>query len=130
MNSGFSEDEYILYRLEKAWKTMHDAEILAHEGSWNSAMNRVYYACFYAVLALLSKQNIKTRTHAGVKTQFGLNFIMTGIIDKKWGAFYSDIFALRQKGDYADFIEFEEHELSTLIPEARLFISIIDSLLT
>ncbi len=32
MNSGFSEDEYILYRLEKAWKTIHDAEILAYEG--------------------------------------------------------------------------------------------------
>lgn len=57
-------------------------------------------------------------------------FIVTGIIDKKWGAFYSDLFALRQKGDYADFIEFEEHELNTLIPEAREFILLIDSMLT
>jgi uncharacterized protein (UPF0332 family) len=93
-------------------------------------MNRVYYACFYAVLALLLKQNAKTRTHAGVKSQFGLMYITTGIIDKKWGAFYSDIFALRQKGDYADFIEFDEHELNTLIPEAREFIILIGSLLT
>jgi len=130
MKAGFTEQEYIRYRLEKARETLHDAEILAHEGSWNSAMNRLYYACFYAVLALLFKHDIKTRTHSGVKSQFGLNFIVTGAIEKKWGAFYSDIFALRQKGDYADFIEFEEHELSTLIPEARLFISIIDSLLT
>ncbi|MHC1777471.1 MAG: HEPN domain-containing protein [Lentimicrobium sp.] len=129
MTAGFTENEYIRYRLDKARETLHDAEILAHEGSWNSAMNRLYYACFYAVLALLFKHNIKTRTHAGAKTQFGLMFIMTGIIDKKWGAFYSDIFTLRQKGDYADFIEFDEKELNTLIPEASAFIAIIRSLL-
>lgn len=130
MTAGFTESGYIRYRLEKARLTLHDAEILAHEGSWNSAVNRVYYACFYAVSALFSKHHIKTRTHSGVKSQFGLMFIMTGLIDKKWGAIYSDIFTLRQKGDYADFIEFDEHELNTLIPEAREFIELIDSLLT
>lgn len=56
-------------------------------------------------------------------------FIVPGLIDKKWGAFYSDIFTLRQKGDYADFIEFDGHELNTLIPEAREFLLLIDSLL-
>lgn len=130
MTSVFNEKEYIHYRLNKARETLRDAEILSHEGSWNSSMNRVYYACFYAVLALLSKQSIKTRTHSGVKTQFGLMFIVTGIIDKRWGAFYSDLFALRQKGDYADFIEFDESQLNILIPEARKFIQLIDSLLT
>lgn len=129
MTDGFTQNDYIHYRLDKARQTLHDAEILAHEGSWNSAMNRVYYACFYAVLALLFKHNIKTRTHAGLKTQFGLMFIVPGLIDKKWGAFYSDIFTLRQKCDYADFIEFGEHELNTLIHEAREFILLIDSLL-
>jgi uncharacterized protein (UPF0332 family) len=129
MNAGFTENEYIRYRLDKARQTLHDAKILAHEGSWNSAMNRVYYACFYAILALLFKHSIKTRTHAGVKTQFGLMFILPGLIDKKWGAFYSDIFALRQKGDYVDFIEFDENELNTLIPEAKELIELIDSML-
>jgi uncharacterized protein (UPF0332 family) len=129
MTASFTEDDYIGYRINKAWETLHDAEILAHEGSWNSAMNRLYFACFYAALALLFKHNIKTRTHAGVKSQLGHRFIINGVIDKKWGAFYSDIFALRQKGDYADFIEFDEHELKTLIPEASAFISTIQSLL-
>jgi uncharacterized protein (UPF0332 family) len=106
---------------------LFDVEILAREGRWNSSMNRLYYACFYAVLALLSKHRILTRTHSGVKTQFDLKFILTGSIEKKWGAFYSDIFALRQKGDYADFIEFNERELLIMIPEAKEFIEIIKS---
>lgn len=44
MTDGFTEGEYIRYRLDKARETLRDAEILSHEGSWNSAMNRVYYA--------------------------------------------------------------------------------------
>ncbi len=127
MSSQFNHDDYIYFRIKKAEETLFDAEILAREGRWNSSMNRLYYACFYAVLALLSKHRILTRTHSGVKTQFGLKFILTGSIEKKWGAFYSDIFALRQKGDYADFIEFNERELLIMIPEAKEFIEIIKS---
>lgn len=46
-------------------------------------INRLYYACFYAVIALLIKNNISTQTHDGARTQFGLIFVKTGIIDKE-----------------------------------------------
>ena len=52
----------------------------------------MYYACFYAVIALLIKNNISTQTHDGARTQFGLIFVKTGIIDKESGKLFSKLF--------------------------------------
>jgi uncharacterized protein (UPF0332 family) len=118
--------DYINYRLEKARKTLQDAKILAESHSWNSSVNRLYYACFYAVIAILSKYDIESHTHIGAKSQFSLHFIKTGLIDKDLGLLYSDLFDLRHKGDYADFIEFEENLVTKLIPKVESFLSEIE----
>lgn len=65
-----TQDEYIAYRLERAKKTFRDAIALAETQSWNSSINRLYYACFYVVLALFAKHEINSHTHSGVKIQF------------------------------------------------------------
>jgi uncharacterized protein (UPF0332 family) len=67
-----SQEDYIKYRLDRAWKTFEDAKSLAGIKSWNSSMNRLYYACFYSVVALFAKHNLNSRTHSGVKTQLSL----------------------------------------------------------
>lgn len=120
--------DYINYRLEKARKTLQDAKILADSHSWNSSVNRLYYACFYAVIAILSKYNIESHTHLGAKSQFSLHFIKTGLIGKDLGFLYSDLFDLRQKGDYADFIEFDENLVTNLIPKVESFLGNIEKL--
>ena len=74
-----TQDEYIKYRFERAWKTFEDAKSLANLKSWNSSVNRLYYASFYAVLALFSKHNINSHTHSGAKTQLSLHFVKAGI---------------------------------------------------
>jgi uncharacterized protein (UPF0332 family) len=122
------KEDYINYRLEKARKTLEDAKILANSQSWNSSVNRLYYACFYAVIAVLSKYEIESHTHMGAKSQFSLHFIKTGLIDKDSGLLFSDLFDLRHKGDYADFIEFEQSLVNTLIPKVEIFLNQIESL--
>jgi len=59
--------------------------------------------------ALLFKNEIKADTHNGVKTQFFLHYIKSGLLPKDAGKFYSHLFDLRQETDYADFIEFNEN---------------------
>ena len=63
------------YRMERADETMEEVGILAERGHYNAAVNRLYYACFYAVQALLLKHHIAATTHAGVKSMLGLHFI-------------------------------------------------------
>jgi uncharacterized protein (UPF0332 family) len=123
-----SQEDYITYRIERAWKTFSDAKSLVETQSWNSAVNRLYYACFYAVLALFAKYNINSHTHTGVKTQFSLNFIKTAKLGKHFGILYTDLFDFRQKGDYGDFFDFEEKNVMDLIPRVEQFIREIESL--
>ncbi|MCF8304016.1 MAG: HEPN domain-containing protein [Bacteroidales bacterium] len=64
---------YVRYRFQKALEAYDDALILADRGKWNTVVNRLYYSCFYSVIALLIKNEIETSTHDGTRTQFGLN---------------------------------------------------------
>lgn len=89
--------EYVEYRISRANEAYTDAELLLKEKRWNATVNRLYYSCFYAVLALLVKNGIKTRSHDGVRMQFGLKFVYPGIINKKYGKHFSKLFDLRQK---------------------------------
>jgi len=103
--------ELIEYRLKRAKDTLDDAHILAEKSKWNSTMNRLYYAAYYAVIALLIKSNYKTNTHNGVKSYFSEHFIKTNIISKDLGKIYSQLFTWRQKGDYDDLFDFEKEKV-------------------
>ena len=117
-----SQEDYIRYRLEKARETFEDAKSLAKNNGWNSSMNRLYYACFYSVLALFSKYNLNSRTHAGVKTRLSQFFIKTGLLDKEFGLLYGDLFDLRQRGDYGDFFDLGEKDIVPLVPRVEEFL--------
>lgn len=103
---NFDLDGLIKERIRKAKDTLEAARLLASENHWNSAINRLYYGAFYAVLALLAKMNARTSTHSGAKSEFYRLFIKTGKIDRKYGELYTDLFSKRQEGDYEDFLNF------------------------
>lgn len=124
-----TREDYIAYRIESSWRTFNDAKSLAEIQSWNSSINRLYYACFYAVLALFSKLEINSNTHSGVKTQFSLHFIKTGKLNKSMAILFSDLFDYRQKGDYGDFYDFEEKTVRELIPKVEQFIKEIEKII-
>lgn len=110
---------YIKYRLEKAMETLQVAELLVENKRWNSAVNRLYYAAYYAVSALLVQNTIPTKTHSGVKTQFFLHYVKTGIVEVRLGKTYADLFDMRQKGDYGDFFDFSEADMLAILGPSR-----------
>ena len=65
----FSHKDQINYRIDKSKVTFNEAESLARLGFWNGAAARLYYSCFYAVIALLLSEGIEIRTHNGVRTE-------------------------------------------------------------
>ena len=112
--SAYRKD-YVIYRLSKAYESFEDAKLLAENESWNASINRPYYACYYAVSALLLQKEISTQTHTGLKTQFNLLFIKTGIISVEQGRLYADLMDLRQKGDYGDMFDFDKEGVEPLL---------------
>lgn len=120
--------ELIEYRLKRAKDTLDDAHILAEKGKWNSTMNRLYYAAYYAVIALLINSNYKTNTHNGVKSNFSEHFIKTNIISKDLGKMYSQLFTWRQKGDYDDLFDFEKEKVTPYFAPVKELIEKIEKI--
>jgi uncharacterized protein (UPF0332 family) len=118
-----SKDDYIRYRFQRALESYKEAIILANNNSWNAVVNRLYYSCFYAVIALLLKNNIETQTHDGARIQFGLNFVKTGVVDRKFGQLFSKLFDFRQKGDYGDLFDFDQQIAQPLISQVEEFLN-------
>jgi uncharacterized protein (UPF0332 family) len=71
-------NDIIKYRIERAKNTLDEARILLEAGKYNATVNRVYYACFYAVLALLTTKNLSSAKHKGVRLLFNKEFVKTG----------------------------------------------------
>ena len=105
-----SKEDLIKYRLLRARDTLDDAQILAEKNKWNSTINRLYYASYYAVIALLLDSDLKPTTHNGAKSNFSEYFIVTNKIPKELGKIYSQLFTWRQKGDYDDLFDFDKEK--------------------
>jgi len=46
-------EELARYRIQKARETFNEVGLHIQNELWNTAINRLYYACYYAVVALL-----------------------------------------------------------------------------
>ena len=73
----------VTIRLQRAKETMSEVTGNMQLGYWRIAINRLYYACYYAASALLINNNFTTHTHAGVINKFGLHFVAKGFISKE-----------------------------------------------
>jgi len=69
----------VMYRMTRADETLEDARILAKAGRWNACVNRLYYACFYAISALLVRDGLSSSKHAGVRSLFNRQPAQTGL---------------------------------------------------
>lgn len=125
-----SRADLIAYRIERARATMKEAEVLNREGFFNAAVNRLYYACYYATVALLLKYDIQTQTHNGVKTMLGLHFVSKGIIPINIGKTFSTLFEKRHSSDYDDFAFCDQEMVNDLFPRAELYIHTIETLIS
>lgn len=113
----------IEYRLKQADDSIKEAEVLLKEGmSLRSVMNRLYYAMFYAVLALLQEKQLGTSKHYGAISLFDREFIKSGIFDKELSKTLHRSFELRQKGDYMEQPEITKADIDEILPKTVAFI--------
>jgi len=127
--TSYRTEDYCNYRLQKAKETIQEVEIHIQNKFWNTAINRLYYACYYAVGALLIKHGAKTSSHSGTRLKFGQLFVKTGKIDKELGKHYSKLFEKRHKGDYTDFFDHDEDTVLQFYPISKKLISKIETLM-
>lgn len=118
---GLTEEErkiIVKFELEKAQSIMTQIEALKNLGYWDNVANRLYYAIFHAVSALLIHDGHSVNTHKGVVVMFGQHYVRTGIFNMEDGRLYSQLQTIREKGDYNCVYQTSEEEVLPMITPA------------
>ncbi len=123
-----TDEDIIRYRLERAQETPEEARTMAATGHWNGCANRLYYACFYAVVALLNRHQVPTRKHTGVRALLNQHFVKPGLVGADLGDFYNDLFDTRYEADYEGLGRLTEDDIRPWVAEAERFIGAIAAL--
>ncbi len=121
-------EDLIRYKLSRAEETLAEAKVMLQTSHPYGAANRIYYACFYAVTALLLTRNLSSSKHSGVIALFNRHFVKSGLISVDMGKFYSRMFDNRLESDYADWVEVEEQDMQEELVHAEEFVNAIIAL--
>ena len=128
MNKTLTQEQRISivrYRIESAENTLAEVESHRANGFYNTAVNRLYYACYYAATALLIANGIEVKSHDGVRMNLGKCIVQEGILTPELGRYFSRLFSKRSTGDYDDFFNHSIETVDELMPDAKIFIQTI-----
>ena len=111
------EDRRIIVTLEldRVDETLKEMEIQRRNGLWGMVANRLYYALFHAVSALLISEGHEVGSHRGAVNRFSLYYVKTGIFTGMEGRLYSQLQSLREDGDYNCSIDIQQDEVEEKI---------------
>lgn len=124
MSLSASERSIIVTReIEKADRTFDDVLFCMKEGKWEVAANRLYYALFHAMSALLISDGFQVKSHRGVLAMFGEHYVKTEIFAKKDGSLLSDLVIMRDNTDYNCFFEANKEKLQPYIEPTELLLT-------
>jgi len=125
----YPKEKFVKYWIEKSIESINAAEDELKAGRLSFSVNRIYYACFYIVSALLLQKGLKFKKHSGVKASLHKNLVKQGLISAEEGRFYNKLFEARQRGDYIEFVSFEKEQVEKWLRQASQFVEMIKLLI-
>ena len=108
--------------LTKSEEKLKAAHVLQKNRNFDDAVSRAYYAAFHAAQAVLLTEGLRAETHQGLVNLFGLHFVKTGKLDKKFGKFLANLKDDRENGDYEIYSAIDEESARLAVKEAREFL--------
>lgn len=120
-------EDLLHYRMEQAHETLREAEILLDGSALRGAINRAYYAMFYALLALLATRRLGTSKHSGALALFDREFVKTGVFPRELSRSLHVAFDRRQTHDYGEMVSVNRQIAEESLADARTFVAAIES---
>jgi uncharacterized protein (UPF0332 family) len=114
------EEEFL-----KVYDTLDSAKYLLEGGFKEGAVNRIYYAYFWAAKSLLYHKNVFVKSHSGTQSKFAEIFIKTGIIPEKYGKYLGILEDKRQLADYESTNDFAKEQIEEMINWTEEFLAYI-----
>jgi uncharacterized protein (UPF0332 family) len=115
-------------RLRNARETLDDARMLLDAQSIRSAVNRAYYAMFYAASALAVARGRAFSKHSGLLAYIHGSFVNAGLLDRKYGRAFQKAFENRSESDYQDRLRLSAQDVASMISDAQAFIEALSTL--
>lgn len=122
--------EMILGQMAKAVEKLSAADTLLKGGFLDDAISRAYYAIFHAASAVLLSEGITAESHSALKDMFGLHFVKTGKVERKYGRILSKLKDERETGDYDIYTSFDKEDAESAVRETDEFITAMKKYLT
>lgn len=123
------KDELIRYRLQRAREALNDAQSDLEQERLNSASNRIYYAMFYAAIALLATRDLSSSRHSGIISLFYKHFVQSDIFPAELAQHLGRAFEMRANTDYKDFSIPEPARIREMFEQARAFVRKAETLI-
>lgn len=111
------------HRLNRARSTFQEGVALMEKRFFAGAVNRFYYASFYATRALLVTKELDSSKHSGVIALFHEHFVRTNLVDPEKAKVLSRSFEQRQDSDYEDFVSATAGDAQLLKQQVMEFIN-------
>jgi uncharacterized protein (UPF0332 family) len=118
-------DEVALYG-EHARQMLQVADHNLADGFYASAVNRAYYAIFYAANALLATKGLSRSKHSAVVATFRQHFVKPGLIEDEYSDIYGGVMANRHVADYELQLTIEPNVAQDDLREARRFVERVE----
>ena len=128
---SLSDEERLLIvklEIEKAHRIYNQALIMQEAAQWDGMANRLYYAVFHAVSALLIHDGHEVNTHKGSHILFSQYYVKTGKLPRKYGELYRIMEKMREESDYNCTYEEDADVLQSNILPAKEMIDTIAEL--
>ena len=108
--------------IERAERRLEAANHLFDQGFFEDAVSRAYYSMYFAAKALLLKKDISVKTHKGLVSKFGLEFVDEGVVENYYGRALRTAKELREEADYSISREISREEAKTVLEDAEKFL--------
>lgn len=115
-------------KLKKAQALIDEVDFQLENKYYNTAINRLYYGCFYATKALLLTKDLVPKTHSGVSTLLHQKFVLTGLFDATHASFFNKLMNERNDEDYSDLMITDLEEIDEFIEPAKEYFTYTTSI--
>ncbi|TEU19002.1 MAG: HEPN domain-containing protein [Anaerolineales bacterium] len=123
------KEEIVQQFLASAKEDLEPAVFLESGGFHRIAVSRAYYAFLDAADGALVAKGFTPKSHADTISLFGLQFVETGLVDRKYGRWFNLAKKARLDADYERHKVFTAEDAREAIEQATEFVEVIEKLL-
>ena len=113
--------------MDYAHRMLRTAKLAYDDGDWVSAINRAYYAIFYAANAALEIEGLERSKHSAVLSLFRETYVKTGKIEAEFSDIYGQAFESRNESDYERSAFPMEADAQDAVEKAQRFVTRIEN---